>query len=131
MRFTNFAMRVRWRAGLAVTALALPGLIMAGATAAAASTAGAGATSSAAATGAAALQTSKPVPSRPPSTPGAGLGAAIPPKPHGLSQAAPLISWSVSLMATPNVLWPTQYSSLTAPLAPTSARPRITCASTT
>jgi hypothetical protein len=54
------------------------------------------------------------VPPRPPSTRGAGLGAAIPAKPQGLPQAAPLTSWSVTLTASPNLLWPTQYSSLTA-----------------
>jgi hypothetical protein len=114
MRFTNVVVRAHWRAGLAVTALVLPGLIMAGATTAAASTAAVTATSSAAAAGTAALQTGKPVPVRPPSTPGAGIGAAIPAKPHGLHQAAPLTSWSVSLTASPNLLWPAQYSSLTA-----------------
>jgi hypothetical protein len=114
MRFTNFAVRAHWRTGLAVTALVLPGLIMAGATAAAASPAGAAATGSAAATGAAARQTGKPVPARPPSTPGAGLGAAVPAKPGGLPRAVPLTSWSVSLTVSPNVLWPTQYSTLTA-----------------
>jgi hypothetical protein len=95
----------RWRARLALTVLAVPGMIIAGTVTATAAPAFALA---------AAAHAGKPVPTRPPSTPGAGLGAAIPAKPHRAGQARPLTPWTVTLAASPNLLWPTQYSTLTA-----------------
>jgi hypothetical protein len=132
MRVTTLAHTRRWRARLALTMLAVPGVIMAGSVSALASPAAAqpGAAPSAAAPPVAAppvaaphvaappaaARAGKPVPVRPPSSPGAGLGAAIPAKPHGAraSQPRPLTAWTVTLTASPNWLWPTQYSTLTA-----------------
>jgi hypothetical protein len=95
----------RWRARLALTVLAVPGMIMAVTVSAAASPASAPPT---------AARSAKPVPTRPPSSPGAGIGAAIPAKPHRSGGARPLTAWTVTLTASPNLLWPTQYSTLTA-----------------
>ena len=105
----------RCRAGLALTILAVPGMILAGAVSAAASpvTARSAAAPRAAVTSAAA-RTAKPVPTRPPSSPGAGIGAVIPAKPRHSHQVQPLTAWTVTLTASTNLLWPTQYSTLTA-----------------
>jgi hypothetical protein len=97
-----------WWGRLALALLALPVMIVAGTISAAASP---GPTAPTAPAGA---HIGKPVPVRPPSSPGAGLGAAIPAKPHHAREVAPLTAWSVSLAASPNWLWPTQYSTLTA-----------------
>ncbi|MGD0066299.1 MAG: hypothetical protein ABSB76_22995 [Streptosporangiaceae bacterium] len=114
MQFTD----VVRRATLALAALALPGFLVASAAAAAASpvaATGLAATTTIAATHVAAVtQTGKPVPVRPPSSPGAGTGAAIPAKPGGHRTDRPLTAWTVSLTASSNDLWPTQYSTLTA-----------------
>jgi hypothetical protein len=104
-----------WRARLALTVLAVPGMIIAGAVSAAASPAAASsATAPRAAAPPAAAHSAKPVPSRPPSSPGAGIGAAIPAKPHRSGEIRPLTAWTATLTASPNLLWPTQYSTLTA-----------------
>jgi hypothetical protein len=95
----------RCRAGLALTILAVPGMILAGTVSAAASPVTAPS---------AAARIAKPVPTRPPSSPGAGIGAAIPAKPHQSGQVRPLTAWTVTLTASTNLLWPTQYSTLTA-----------------
>lgn len=92
-------------AGLAVAGLALPGLLVASA---------ASASASPVAPVAAGTQVSKPVPVRPLSSSGAGTGASIPAKPHGLRESSPLTAWTVSLTDSGNDLWPTQYSTLTA-----------------
>jgi hypothetical protein len=107
MRFTDVVTHGHRRAALALATLALatlalPGLLVASATTAAASPV------------AAVTQTGKPVPVQPPSSRGAGTGAAIPAKPHGLRAVQPLTAWTVSLTASSNYLWPTQYSTLTA-----------------
>jgi hypothetical protein len=104
------------RARLAVAALALPGLLVASAATAAASpvTATATVVSAPGRVAAAAAQAGKPVPVRPPSSPGAAAGASIPAKPHGLRENSLPSSWTVTLTASPNLLWPTQYSTLTA-----------------
>jgi hypothetical protein len=94
-----------WWGRLALALLALPVMIVAGTISAAASPAP---------TAPVGAHIGKPVPVRPPSSPGAGLGAAIPAKPHYAREVAPLTAWSVSLTASPNWLWPTQYSTLTA-----------------
>ena len=94
-----------WWGRLALALLALPVMIVAGTISAAASPAP---------TAPVGAHIGKPVPVRPPSSPGAGLGAAIPAKPHHAREVAPLTAWSVSLTASPNWLWPTQYSTLTA-----------------
>jgi hypothetical protein len=63
----------------------------------------------------AAAHAGKPVPARPPSSPGAGIGSAIPAKPpHRAVSPGPLIPITVTLTASPNLLWPTLYSTLTA-----------------
>ncbi len=54
------------------------------------------------------------MPVKPPSSRGAATGAAIPAKPHGLRAVQPLTAWTVSLTDSSNLLWPTQYSTLTA-----------------
>jgi hypothetical protein len=103
------------RAGLAVAALVLPGLLVASAATAAASPVAATAVGSPAPrVTATATQAGKPVPVRPPSSPGAGAGASIPAKPHGLRESSLPSTWTVTLTASPNLLWPTQYSTLTA-----------------
>jgi hypothetical protein len=108
-------MRGYRRAGLAVAALALPGLLAASAvTAAASPVAVTAATSAANRVAIAAAPAGKPVPVRPPSSPGAGTGASIPAKPYGLRENQPLSTWTVSLTASSNLLWPTLYSTLTA-----------------
>jgi hypothetical protein len=89
-----------------MAALALPGLLVASAATAAASPV--------ARVAPAATQSGKPVPVRPPSSRGAGIGASIPAKPHGLRGNSLPSTWTVSLTASPNLLWPTQYSTLTA-----------------
>jgi hypothetical protein len=108
----------RGRARLALTVLAVPGMIMAGTAYAAASPSAAPSAGSAASVASvartAAGGTAKPVPTRPPSSPGAGIGAAIPAKPHRSGQVRPLTAWTVTLTASPSLLWPTQYSTLTA-----------------
>jgi hypothetical protein len=124
MQFTDVVRHGHRRAALALAALAVPGLLVASAAAAAASpmiTATTAATQVATVTQTvthavtqAVTQTGKPVPVRPPSSPGAGNGAAIPAKPHGLRTEGPLTAWTVSLTASSNDLWPTQYSTLTA-----------------
>ncbi len=117
MQFTDVVRHGHRRATLALAALALPGLLAASAAVAAASPAAAATTNSAtiAATHAAAVApTAKPVPVRPPSTPGAGAGATIPAKPGGHRTDRPLTAWTVSLTASSNYLWPDQYSTLTA-----------------
>ena len=114
MRFTDVVSHSHRMAGLAVAALALPGLLLASAAAASASPLTATAASAPARVAAAATQAGKPVPVRPPSSPGAGIGASIPAKPHGLRENSPLTTWTVTLTASPNLLWPTQYSNLTA-----------------
>jgi hypothetical protein len=96
------------RTGLAALALAgivVPGLALAGAAPASASPATA-----------AAAHASKPVPPPPPpSTPGAGLGNAIPAKPHRATVPRPgTAGWTVTLTASPDPQWPTEYSTLTA-----------------
>ena len=114
MRFADVVRHSHRVAGLAVAALALPGLLLASAAAASASPLTATAASAPARVAAAATQAGKPVPVRPPSSPGAGIGASIPAKPHGLRENSPLTTWTVTLTASPNLLWPTQYSNLTA-----------------
>jgi hypothetical protein len=104
-------MRGYRRTGLAVVALALPGLLLASAGAAAASPVTASPVAASAPAGAAAA---KPVPTRPPSSPRAGIGASIPAKPHGLRESSSVSTWTVTLTASTNLLWPTQYSTLTA-----------------
>ena len=94
-----------WWGRLALALLALPVMIVAGTISAAASPAP---------TALAGAHIGKPVPVRPPSSPGAGLGAAIPAKPDHAREVTPLTAWSVSLTASSNWLWPTQYSTLTA-----------------
>src|SRR5580698_4029864 len=96
------------RTGLAALALAgivVPGLALAGAASASASPATA-----------AAAHASKPVPPPPPpSTPGAGLGTAIPAKRHRATVPRPgTAGWTVTLTASPDPQWPTEYSTLTA-----------------
>ena len=94
-----------WSRSLALMLLALSGLVMAGTASAAASP---GPTPSASA------HVAKPVPVRPPSSPGAGIGTAIPAKPHPAGAVHPLAAWSVTLTASSTYLWPTTYSTLTA-----------------
>ena len=94
-----------WRASLALTVLALPGLLLAGTVAASASPV---------ATSSAAGHSPKPVQPRPPTTPGAGVGSGIPAKPPASRQALPLTAWTAGLTASSSLLWPTQYSTLTA-----------------
>ena len=114
MRFTDVVSHGHRRAALALATLALPGLLLASAAAAAASPMAAATTAGAATQLAAVTQTGKPVPVQPPTSPGAGTGAAIPAKPHGLRAVRPLTAWTVSLTASSNLLWPDQYSTLTA-----------------
>ncbi|MDX6396159.1 MAG: trimeric autotransporter adhesin [Streptosporangiaceae bacterium] len=113
------------QARLALAAFAVPGLLAAGAMSAAASSAptpaaaNQAATTGAASTGAAstgaATHAGKRVPTRPATiSPGAGLGAAIPAKPHRAAVTRRLAAWTVSLTDSSNWLWPTQYSTLTA-----------------
>src|ERR1039457_4936648 len=108
------------QARLALAAFAVPGLLAAGAMSAAASSAPApAAANQAAATGptttGAATHAGKRGPTRPATiSPGAGLGAAIPAKPHRAAGARSLAAWTVSLTDSINWLWPTQYSTLTA-----------------
>ena len=108
------------QARLALAAFAVPGLLAAGAMSAAASSAPApAAANQAAATGptttGAATHAGKRLPTRPATiSPGAGLGAAIPAKPHRAAVARSLAAWTVSLTDSANWLWPTQYSTLTA-----------------
>src|SRR5712691_10892436 len=83
MRFTDVLMHGHRRAGLAMAALVLPGLLVASAATAAASPVAA---TAAARVAAAATHAGKPVPVRPPSSPGAGTGTLIPAKPHGLRE---------------------------------------------
>lgn len=121
-RSGDFSACRRRRAAFVMAALALPGVFLATAASAAASPAAAAVVSHARGTTAispahgtaTAVPPGKPVPVRPPSTRGAGLGAAIPAKPHGLPITGPLTTWTVTLTASPNLLWPTQYSTLTA-----------------
>jgi hypothetical protein len=111
MRVKTLPHAHRWWAKLALTMVAVPGLVMAGSVSALASPAAAPH---------AAANTPKPVPVRPPSSPGAGIGAVIPAKPRwvrgasGASGRTPQTAWTVTLTASPNLLWPTQYSTLTA-----------------
>src|SRR5712691_2515059 len=126
MRFTDVLMHGHRRAGLAMAALVLPGLLVASAATAAASPVAASpvaaspvavspvAATAAARVAAAATHAGKPVPVRPPSSPGAGTGTSIPAKPHGLRENSLPSTWTVTLTASPNLLWPTQYSTLTA-----------------
>ena len=100
MRFTDVVSHGHRRAALALATLALPGLLLASAAAAAASPMAAATTAGAATQLAAVTQTGKPVPVQPPTSPGAGTGAAIPAKPHGLRAVRPLTAWTVSLTAS-------------------------------
>lgn len=100
---------MRMRMALAaIGASALLGLA-AVATPAAAATAGGGA-------GSVVHQSAKPVPVRPPSSPGIALGSHIPAKPRGLHAVRPDTPavWTVTLTASQTFLWPTQFSTLTA-----------------
>jgi len=97
-----------------VAALALPGLLMASAASATASPVAATAVAGTARMTAATTQAGKPTTVQPSSSPGARTGAAIPAKPRGLRENAPVSTWTVTLTANPNLLWPTQYSTLTA-----------------
>src|ERR1019366_5976790 len=103
------------QARLALAAFIVPGMLAAGAMSAAASSAPApgAAPPGPPPTGAATLA-GKWVPTRPATiSPGAGLGAAIPAKPHRAAVARSLAAWTVSLTDSINWLWPTQYSTLT------------------
>jgi len=104
------------RAQAAATAAVAAGVAVAGFAAAAPAVAGA-APRSAITSVPPASHTVKPVPVRPPSSPGVVTGGALPAKPRAARQAAPDIpdtGWTVSLAASPATLWPTQYSTLTA-----------------
>ncbi|MGA2824595.1 MAG: hypothetical protein ABSF03_00575 [Streptosporangiaceae bacterium] len=114
MGFTHVLLHGHRRAGLAVAALALPGLLMASAASATASPVAATAVAGTARMTAATTQAGKPTTVQPSSSPGARTGAAIPAKPRGLRENAPVSTWTVTLTANPNLLWPTQYSTLTA-----------------
>lgn len=115
MGFTDVVLHSYRRAGLAVTALALPGLLMtATATASTSPAARTTAASTTALTTAATPHTAKPAPARPPASPGAATGAAIPVKPHPPHQNQPPGTWTVALTASPTLLWPDQYTTLTA-----------------
>jgi hypothetical protein len=64
-----------------------------------------------------AAEMGKPVPVRPPLAPNVTEGDALPPKPtHSLASpsTAQALTWTVTLTASPNYLWPTQYATLTA-----------------
>jgi hypothetical protein len=61
-----------------------------------------------------AVEVGKPVPVRPPLEPNVMMGNELPPKPAHSLGMAPALTWTVSLTASPNYLWPTQYATLTA-----------------
>jgi hypothetical protein len=116
MRFTDAVLHHHRRAGLAMAglamaALALPGLLI---TTAATASASPASTLTARTTAGATTHTAKPAPARPSTSPGAATGTAIPAKPQGRHENRPLTPWTVTLTATPNLLWPTQYTTLTA-----------------
>jgi len=105
----------RLRRRTAQVMLIAPALFAASALAAAtAASASTGHLQAGRATAAAAISPGKPVPRPPVFSSGAGIGAAIPAKPRSVHANGPLAAWSVSLAASSNDLWPTQYSTLTA-----------------
>ena len=87
-----------------MAALALPGLLMASAASATASPVAATAVAGTARMTAATTQAGKPTTVQPSSSPGARTGAAIPAKPRGLRENAPVSTWTVTLTANPNLL---------------------------